>query len=676
MVKSTASSLLPLLVLLLWPSSTVSETFTVSPGQEGETPFQAALESVSPGDTIELEEGDYWEDLKTRGFTVNGYTGEGSIEGVDVSGQDIRDLFRDKLIYATALREPTMRDGGYLSALDGLVIHDMILKHAGGECVRLRDHVTYAEIYDNYIDDCGVYDFRFEDGGKNGEGVYIGTSSNQWGDGKNWSDGPDLCMNNVVRNNVIHTRGNEGIDVKEGSTGTLIENNGVHMQRDPDSGGIGSRGDYSIIRNNNITNADGAGVRLGGHLVNGVQYGVHNSVIGNHMFNCFAYGVKTMSSPQGEMCGNDIKIPEGVVGYKVSGGTYGADYLPTAPCGSSTEPCDPDDADSCPDDLLCCREELICKDSVTFAADACGDPHMTGFHGQKFDFTGEDGEWYCLLSDEPAMHLNMRVTTPVPELPEITYITGLSVLTTDQEGVEHSIVITVKDPYSLESSCPVTEDGTVLPCLADNALSVVLDGDEALSSPGTAILAPGVMVDAVNLPGACRSFGFEKYWEKKKLEYAKSGRRLTETYSMAEWILGDPTATNLQECAEYVSSADLDGSGVGLFDYQSEHASFRIITPKAKIRLSHGRLHQVAMRDPTDQYDLPDHLTWQMNVAVNQNDVSLQATGVLGETIKLRRDAAGKKIMTGMEAIGGEQEDYRVGGPLQMFFAQDKFHQQ
>lgn len=40
-------------------------------------------------------------------------------------------------------------------------------------------------------------------------------------------------------------------------------------------------------------------------------------VIGNHMFNCFAFGVKTMSSPQGEMCGNDIKIPEGVDNVRV-----------------------------------------------------------------------------------------------------------------------------------------------------------------------------------------------------------------------------------------------------------------------------------------------------------------------------------------------------------------------
>lgn len=32
---------------------------------------------------------------------------------------------------------------------------------------------------------------------------------------------------------------------------------------------------------------------------------------------------------------------------------------------------------------------------------------MTGFLGQKFDFTGEDGQWYCLISDFPDLHMNM-----------------------------------------------------------------------------------------------------------------------------------------------------------------------------------------------------------------------------------------------------------------------------
>ena len=33
---------------------------------------------------------------------------------------------------------PTERSGGYMSALDGLVVTGMVFKHALGECVRIR----------------------------------------------------------------------------------------------------------------------------------------------------------------------------------------------------------------------------------------------------------------------------------------------------------------------------------------------------------------------------------------------------------------------------------------------------------------------------------------------------------------------------------------------------------
>ena len=278
-----------------------------------------------------------------------------------------------------------------------------------------------------------------------------------------------------------------------------------------------------------------------------------------------------------------------------------------------------------------------------------GDPHMTGFLGQKFDFTGDDNSWYALISSPPSVHINMRVAAPVPSLPEITYITGLSVLTTDHDGDEHSMVIEVKDPHSLDSACPPGRSV----CLADGALRVIVDGEEALMAPGVAVVARGVVISAANIPGQCRSFGFEQYWERKKME-AMQGRRLPEEESMGDWILGDPTVTNMQECIEYVYEA-MDGDT--LFDHQSEHASFRIATPTATIRLSHGRLHQVAMRDPTDQFDLPDHLTWQMNMAIDHSSFSRDSQGIIGETFVPTRDSNGDKIMTGMECIRGEQED-------------------
>ncbi|CAM9300355.1 unnamed protein product [Ectocarpus fasciculatus] len=349
--------------------------------------------------------------------------------------------------------------------------------------------------------------------------------------------------------------------------------------------------------------------------------------------------------------------------------TLSVDLEPICSCNNNDEKCDciSESASDCPSsELICCPQRNVCDLPPSTGEDggtACGDPHMTGFLGQKFDFTGEDGGWYSIIADSN-MNVNMRVTSPVADLPEITYITGLSVLTTDAEGFDHSIVIEVAHPHSLDSCCPAG----VWPCLADGALRVFLDGDEALFAPGTVSLGPHVGISAANLPGACRSFGFEKYWERKKLEYASHGRRLGSELSMGEWILGDPTATNMDECLEYVAQAEVEEGGV--FAHQSEHASFQIVTPEATIRLSHGRLHQIAMRDPTDQFDLPDHLTWQMNMAVDHNDVSRAAKGVLGETFVSTRDASGRPIMAGIEAIRGKEEDYRVEGPLGMDFVQ------
>eukprot|EP00903_Cladosiphon_okamuranus_P018942 g17420.t1 len=334
--------------------------------------------------------------------------------------------------------------------------------------------------------------------------------------------------------------------------------------------------------------------------------------------------------------------------------------------------CEPSADSDCGATEICCAERLVCEE-FSFPG-ACGDPHMTGFRGQKFDFTGEDGGWYSVLSALPDVHLNMRVTSPVPSVPEITYITGISIKTTDAIGVEHSIVITVTNPHSLESQCPEVQS----PCLANGALSVQIDGATSLLAPGEVTLGPNVAIAAVNLPGACRSFGFEKYWERKKAEYATISRRLSGQnfmQDMAEWILGDPTATNMDECAEYVAGAMETGGDVGLFSHDSEHTSFQILTPVGRIRLSHGRLHQLPMRDPTDRFDLPDHLTWQMSLAIEHNDLDMGvARGILGETLVPTVDENGRPIMQGMDSIRGSEEDYRVEGPQGTHFTQDNRH--
>lgn len=63
------------------------------------------------------------------------------------------------------------------------------------------------------------------------------------------------------------------------------------------------------------------------------------------------------------------------------------------------------------------------------------------------------------------------------------------------------------------------------------------------------------------------------------------------------------------------------------------------------------------MRDPSDRFDLPDHVVWQMNLAIEDRGISLGAKGILGETLVPTVDDKGEPIMQGMGAIRGKQDD-------------------
>lgn len=45
--------------------------------------------------------------------------------------------------------------------------------------MRLKDFVTNAALTNNVVSDCGVYAYVYNQGGKNGEAFYVGTSSKQ-----------------------------------------------------------------------------------------------------------------------------------------------------------------------------------------------------------------------------------------------------------------------------------------------------------------------------------------------------------------------------------------------------------------------------------------------------------------------------------------------------------------
>jgi hypothetical protein len=183
----------------------------------------------------------------------------------------------------------------------GLKIQNMTIQNAAGECIRLRYFAQKNEISNNTITRCGTRDFLFDGDGKNGEGIYIGTAPEQLDDGKNPTEGRDHSNGNWIHHNFIDTRGNECVDVKEGSSENVVEYNKCTGQKDRESGGLDSRGSDNIFRNNEVFGNTGAGIRLGGDEKTD---GIMNIIANNHIHDNKSGGIKIQRKPQKQICGN------------------------------------------------------------------------------------------------------------------------------------------------------------------------------------------------------------------------------------------------------------------------------------------------------------------------------------------------------------------------------------
>jgi len=326
-----------------------SDTNTGTTATSAFKSIQKALDLAQPGTVITLAPGDYMQDVHSArdglanapitivgpagarvhgagaarifeinhdnitldGFTIDGLAGDAN----SISG------YRNKLLYVQG-KQP--RDG-----VSGLKVLNMTFTNAGGECIRLRYFAQHNEIARSTISNCGINDFRFGAGGKNGEGIYIGTAPEQRGDGKNPTTDPDQSNGNWIHDNRFNTQGNECVDIKEAATGNLVEQNSCTGQRDIDSGGFDARGSGNIFRSNESYGNVGAGIRLGGDTETD---GIGNDVYANAIHDNQAGGIKLQRQPQGKVCGNIMS--NNALGATV--GTYKQAVDPTATCAAST----------------------------------------------------------------------------------------------------------------------------------------------------------------------------------------------------------------------------------------------------------------------------------------------------------------------------------------------------
>ena len=337
MIQRIAISCLSLLLCLTSAAQSQGIHYFVSPdgdksnsGASPSQPFrsiQQAIQLAGPGDTIHLGPGHYYQDVNTirdgapgRPITIVG-TSKAVVHGsasnrifqvhhdyISLIGFTIDGLrrnaepnrmgaFREKLLYVIGYDK---RDG-----VHNLRVLGMTFRNAGEECLRIKYFAHHNEIAYSTFHDCGIWDFVFHAHGVVGEAIYLGTSSKQWD--INLTIEPDVTAHNWVHHNVIDTQGNECVEAKEGTEQNIIEYNLCAGQKDPNSGGIVSRGKANVIRYNEIHGGLGAGVRLGGHLVDGIQYGVENQVYGNIISDNDAGGIKVLVDGQGLICGNQLR---------------------------------------------------------------------------------------------------------------------------------------------------------------------------------------------------------------------------------------------------------------------------------------------------------------------------------------------------------------------------------
>lgn len=220
--------------------------------------------------------------------------------------------------------------------------------------------------------------------------------------------------------------------------------------------------------------------------------------------------------------------------------------------------------------------------------------------------------------------VNVRPTAPLPEFPERQYITGISVMSNG-----HSLVIEVKDPYSVETDGCVPL-GVGFPCLAEGGLRIAVDGEEVyniLSDVRDESVADGIFLSATNLPVECREFGGSKLWASILHGTPASERKLGGSTSFEDWVLAFDHMAAPEWCQRYVVER-------GLTHVHTKQSLFRIATPTAVVRFAAGVNHRSGGKMDSLGRTLPELDFWQTGAGVDGLSVEHeQLTGLLGETV-------------------------------------------
>lgn len=268
--------------------------------------LSAALNNAVAGQTIQLASGTYVgtftlarSGTSSARITISGPS-TAVIQGTSVGGG--YGLHLDHSSYVTVrgltltnAQKGIIGDGVTNVLIDGVTVHDV-----GMEGIHLRSFSSNNTIQNSHVFSTGLSSPGF------GEGLYVGSANSNWA---SYSGGqPDASNDNKLLNNTLGPNvAAECIDIKEGTTGGLVQGNhfdstGITGQNFADSW-IDVKGNNWQIVGNTGTNPSGS------LLVDGIQthvqlagWGNNNSFADNDLtVNAAGYGFNIVSTATGNV---------------------------------------------------------------------------------------------------------------------------------------------------------------------------------------------------------------------------------------------------------------------------------------------------------------------------------------------------------------------------------------
>jgi len=140
------------------------------------------------------------------------------------------------------------------------LLSKLTVYNTGNEAIHLR---TFSS--NNIVESCDVSKTGMVTPAY-GEGIYIGSAYSNWCTYTNCD--PDKSDNNKIRKNRVYGTYAEPIDIKEGTTGTLIEGNALDGSA---LKGVNAADSWIDVKGNNVIVRDNKGSNSGNVLLDGYQ---------------------------------------------------------------------------------------------------------------------------------------------------------------------------------------------------------------------------------------------------------------------------------------------------------------------------------------------------------------------------------------------------------------------